>query len=220
MRAFVFSLDAFIAFTIALMAIYSLIFFSSVPSAYYFLLTQAHFLSMDGLLVFSNAQCEVNSFVCRGNQTLLEAVIRSEGERDTIVKSALDEVIPPQFGYTFEVKDLGGEWERVYSTEDDPSTLHSRSKKRLSVSTEMLYIAFVSEVPPEVYSPYQYLSCPGASGGVSAVRGGSGLLITCVSVAGEGGERIPALNVPPEDLSDVLPLPESEIKVVRLTVFI
>ncbi len=220
MRAFVFSLDAFIAFTIAIMAIYSLIFFSSVPSAYYYLLTQTHFLSKDSLVAIATSDCVS---VCPSGQTVLEAILRSEDEnyRKRVILSTIGEYVPEQFGFSLDVsEDLGETWTSLYDSRSE-SGPHAKEQKKLSVATHLIYFSFEEIVPDVFESPYKYLSCGGATelddGSVFAVSGGR--LITCGAISDGSGGETPTGNLPPSSYGgDVIP--DTEMKLVRLTVFI
>ncbi len=165
-RAFIFSIDAFIAFTIALSVIYSIIFFSSVPSAYYATLSQAHSLSRDTLLALSTSKCDDPS-ICgnfRGS-TILDILVFKysasdpSGQRAEFVKQFIGTQIPDQYGYVFEVKE-NGTWTVVYNTssDNDVRNTHKRTKDKLSISS---YLPGFSSVvsPPE--NPYSYITCHG-----------------------------------------------------------
>ncbi|MDO8554647.1 MAG: hypothetical protein Q7S22_07605 [Candidatus Micrarchaeota archaeon] len=167
-RAFIFSIDAFISFTIALSVIYSIVFFSSVPSAYYATLAQAHSLSRDTLLALSTSKCDDPS-ICgnfKGSTILDILVFKSSfmgpsGQRAEFVKQFIGPQIPSQYGYIFEVSDENGVWTMVYNTSDPAmatSDSHKKTKDKLSISSYLP--GFSSTIsPPE--NPYSYLSCHG-----------------------------------------------------------
>ena len=139
MRAFIFSLDAFVAFTLALIAIYSLIFFSSVPSSYYYLLTQGHYLSRDVLMALSTTTCTDDYGIdCTNSKgTLLENIISEEDEnlQDALIVNTIGEMIPEQFGYSVDMsEDEGKNWTLLYDTASGGvQELHAKTKKKLNM---------------------------------------------------------------------------------------
>lgn len=161
-KAFVFSLDAFIAFTLSIAAIYSLIFFSSIPSAYYSSLTQAHFLARDSLISLAtssppNINLKTNGMIivvplCE-NGTALDCALLDGGN----AKAILDPIIPKQFGYTLE-----RDGEIVYDTTTDGASDHNHNYRKVKASAQMLYF---SESPKRNIgaSPYCYNTCNGRS---------------------------------------------------------
>ena len=164
-RAFIFSIDSFIAFTIALSVIYAMIFFSSVPSAYYATLAQAHSLSRDILLTLSSTKCDFDQSLCGDfkDSTVLDRLIfqSSTGQRSELVKSFIGTRIPNQYGYTFEIYENNG-WVAVYdsATDSDTTNLHKKTRDKISVSS---YIpGFAGTIsPPE--NPYSYNTCNGGT---------------------------------------------------------
>lgn len=204
MRAFVFSLDAFVAFILALVAVYTLIFFSSVPSAYYFILTQAHYLSRDALLAAAQTDCSaIISGSCSGS--VLDNVLEQQSTiTSTFVKNSIGASIPVQFGYRLEKKSVeGGGWEVIYDTATATGNdLHAKTMKKLQVSTSIVNIGLVSERAKEraKEDPYVYNTC---GAGVTVEP----RLITC------GDSDL----LPPQEEGIVVP---TKATIVRLTVFI
>ncbi|MCP4647022.1 MAG: hypothetical protein GY852_04700 [bacterium] len=136
-KAFVFSLDSFVAFVLTVAALYSLLFFSTVPSAYYTSLMQANYLAKDTLLTLATTFVEDDtvpycdssvgesylSCIIAGthaaaheginnndeDEDAARIYIGSEGPEGIYEESAL---VPAQFGYKleymhFDVDDLG-----------------------------------------------------------------------------------------------------------------
>lgn len=238
MRAFIFSLDSFVAFTLALLAIYSLIFFSSVPSAYYYLLTQAHYLSRDTLLALSTTTCTSEYGSCAAYGSVLESIVAQDNAplRTEMIRSTVGPMVPPQFGYALEVsKDEGSSWELLYDTADydysvDP---HEKSVRKLTVSSQVITFGFGDKVYKLETSPYRYLSCngDGIMGGSDIFPGGSGWdtidfgIIVCgqLTTIGGGGqtESVTIGNMHPRDFINQGDLvPASDASIVRLTVYI
>jgi hypothetical protein len=241
MRAFIFSLDAFVAFTLALMAIYSLIFFSSVPSAYYFLLTQGHYLSRDTLLALSLTQCTDSMCDSIGSSYLDNIIIENRKDNDkskALVMATVGHMIPRQFGYTLEVSsDQGVNWDRVYDTYSEGDTGHQTgSGRKFAVATQILNFGYSGKVKKLATSPYQYNSCQGqgmaespAPGGISggATETTTLGLITCgwEEITNSDGTttKVPFGNMKPDDIigeagTDLVP--SSEVSLVKLIVYI
>ncbi len=148
MRAFIFSLDSFIAFTLVLVAIYSLVFFSTVPSVYYSTITQANFLAKDAIYTLQNTPAPDSE-----GQSLFDLVIN--GNED-IIHEYLDPLIPRQFGFEIIV----GKDNVKYSTKDDDTTHHKRTVDRVYSSAHGVYIGYTDDFSfGEV--PYGYITCEG-----------------------------------------------------------
>ncbi|MFH1520895.1 MAG: hypothetical protein ABID61_04570 [Candidatus Micrarchaeota archaeon] len=236
MRAFIFSLDAFVAFTLALVVIYSLIFFSSVPSAYYHLLTQGHYLTRDILYSLSTTQCS-GYFGCITDDTAIldNIAFSSDGHLPTIelIKETAGEMVPNQFGYVLEVsKDQGQTWITKYNTSAVPADPHADSPKKLQISTVVMAFNYPSAINKMDYPPYNYMTC-GFSSGWSAgdsVPGSGGSvwtdwgIITCGELTtpggspGTGGYIIG--NHPPEETLQGELVPSTDVRLVRFTIYI
>jgi hypothetical protein len=155
-RGFVFSLDAFVAFSIALVAIYSLIYFSSVPHAYYSSLLQAHYLAKDTLVALSSSESQIPGF----SKLDYMSIYLSEGSRGDAAKEDFGSLIPEQFGYTVEISEDGKEWKKVYTTEGNADETHKKTKDKLAVSAQTISFEYKlgTELPE---NPYNYISCGG-----------------------------------------------------------
>jgi hypothetical protein len=233
MRAFIFSLDAFVAFTLALIVIYSLIFFSSVPSAYYFLLTQGHYLSRDILYSLSSTQCS-GAYSCSVSGTsLLDNIVFPGGSvfSKSLVRETIGEMVPDQFGYVMEVsEDQGQSWLVVYNTSVEPLDNHAHYVKKLQVSTYVMAFNYPEEINKMDRTPYNYNSCGFGAGWTSGTPGSSGSswtdwgLITCGELStGGGSPGTPSKiigNTPPENLLGGDLVPSTEVKLVKFTIFI
>lgn len=162
MRAFIFSMDGFVAFTLALVAVYSLVFFSSVPSGYYATLAQAHTLAGDTLEALDLTRCVPDVPGCpanEGNASVLEYISIRSDDPDAI-RSFIDPQIPPAFGYRLESKQAGGGWDTLYDSVGQPG--RPPGVRKLSVSSFRLLFQYDSALPsPE--NPYGYLTCTGSA---------------------------------------------------------
>jgi hypothetical protein len=189
-RAFIFSFDAFVAFTLSLVAIYSLIFFSSVPTTHYTLLTQAHYLAKDSLTALSLTKCHDKDLCAPGdtNISILDYVVLRADDTTAkqVVKGFLGRLIPNQFGYKVE-KEEGGKWTTIYDTATDQEDAHAKAQKRLSVSSYVVVFNTKTKTPT---NPYKYITCNGEQG-----------LVPCTV---------------PYSSQD---MPESEIKLVKFTLY-
>ncbi len=238
MRAFIFSLDAFVAFTLALVAIYSLIFFSSIPSAYYYLLTQGHYLSRDTLLSLSSTPCTSDYGQCINTGGSILDNIVSQPDSTNLITNTVGVMVPSQFGYIMEMSSDGGEnWQFLYDTSNEVNG-HATSSKKLSVSTQLITFGYSGQVKKLSQSPYNYLSCGpnspnwvgGNSNGDGWASGGSSDfgIITCGEIQnkidnGGGDFTITSTTIGNTNPSDILGgalVPSSDVRIVRLTIFI
>ncbi len=231
-RRFIFSLDAFVAFTLALIAIYSLIFFSSVPSAYYYMLTQAHYLARDTLMTVSTSACVTGACDYSGSVLDNIAFETNLAKRKELIAGTVGPMIPSQFGYVVSISDGAGQpFVPLYDTGVDPDLQHARSSRKLNVSTQVMVFGYTGTVNKLVSSPYAYgdRCSAGSEGGAGeGVEGSdsaySGTLITCGNKSIDNGDGTftdtPLGNVRPNDVMGGDAVPESEAKIVKLTIFI
>lgn len=241
MRAFIFSLDAFVAFTLALVAIYSLIFFSSVPSAYYYLLTQGHYLSRDILLALSTTACSSDYGTCKATGSLLDNIVAQDNSalRDNLIQNTVGEMVPKQFGYMLEMSsDSGQSWELLYDTASVPTDMHAKKSKKLMVATQVMTFGYGGKVYKLRSSPYNYLSCTGEGivGEADAIGGGGAGdgktvdfgIITCGTITrsienSDGTFTNTTLNIgntPPSDILGGDLVPQADARIMKLTIFI
>jgi hypothetical protein len=240
MRAFIFSLDAFVAFTLALVAIYSLIFFSSVPSAYYYLLTQGHYLSRDVLLALSTTYCSDAYGECEASSSLLDNIVAQDNpvHRANLISNTVGSMVPTQFGYIMEMSgDEGQTWGLLYDTASVPADPHAKKSKKLAVATQVMTFGYSGKMYKLQTSPYQYASCTGEGimgGNESGGGGTSGWqtidfgIITCGTTTttvdnGDGTTSNVTRNIGNTNPSDILGgdlVPSSDVKIVKLTIFI
>ena len=186
----------------------SLIFFSSIPSSYYYLLTQAHYLARDTLHSLSTSDC-TGSLCVDFNGSVMDGIVF--GDRDAMNNTIVNSVgvsIPPQFGYVMELSnDSGKSWSVLYDTghpDSDDHQNHTKSSKRLSVSSQVIVFDYSAKITKDSPNPFFYWSCNGGGGG-------SAELLTCSNLPkndyGAGGGAL--------DL-----VPSTGIRLVRLTIFI
>ncbi|VVC03521.1 Uncharacterised protein [Candidatus Bilamarchaeum dharawalense] len=234
MRAFIFSLDAFVAFTLALVVIYSLIFFSSVPSAYYYLLTQAHYLTRDVLYSLSTTRCSTLYSPCSNAGTsVLDNIAFPEAATfpENLIQDTVGSMVPNQFGYAIEVsKDMGQTWLVAYNTSAKPSDPHAKTTRKLQVSTQIMVFNYPDTLKKMGKTPYNYNSCGFGAGWVEGVPGSDGSTwtnwgeITCgllqINGSSPGSNGTIIGNTPPENLLHGDLVPSTDVRVVKFTVFI
>ncbi|MBU0533099.1 hypothetical protein KKB44_06420 [Candidatus Micrarchaeota archaeon] len=225
MRAFIFSLDAFVAFTLALVAIYSLIFFSNVPSSYYYLLTQGHYLTRDVLMALSTTTCVYDDYGggCTNYEaTVLENIVSQDNPaiQDNLIENTVGEMVPEQFGYIVEMSDDQGQnWHLLY----DRNPSGSSKAKKLSVSSQVIAFDYSGEPKKLPVSPYNYLTCGPLAYADEEEAQESGFvdfgLITCGVIEIADDESAMGNTHPSNVLYGDL-VPSSDVAIVRLTVYI
>lgn len=171
-KAFVFSLDSFVAFSIAIVIIYSLIYFSSIPYGYYGTLMQAHYLAKDTLVALSEAQ---NPDVPELSELGYIASSWSDENQQTTLtispaaaKEKVGPLIPPQFGYKLEIQEEDGQdWAVVYDTATDPDDPHDKTYDKAQASSQIVVLGYHQFTDGErsaggfAANPYGYMTCSG-----------------------------------------------------------
>lgn len=178
LKAFVFSLDSFVAFVLTVAALYSLLFFATVPSAYYSSLMQANYLAKDTLLTLATTVVGEDDPICSEGQTYLACVIEnpiaarnyigSDGPEGIYSDSAL---VPSQFGYklerimydeeTGEIDYSQWEWVEVYNTADDDPSANKKQYHKLKAAAHALYFGYDNAPAGAEESPLHYMTCGG-----------------------------------------------------------
>ena len=157
-KAFVFSLDSFVAFTLTVAALYTLVFFSTVPSAYYASLMQANYLAKDTLLALATTSYD-------SDQTYLDKIVYDLDKRGDMVSARLyiGAMIPQQYGYKLQVWDEdAGDWNTLYDTNKDfdRDSLNNGEYRKLKATSQSVFLIVKPGNPGE--SPYGYITCHGA----------------------------------------------------------
>ncbi len=160
-RAFIFSIDAFVAFSLVMLAIYSLFILVSVPESYYSTYEQAYDLASDTLVILDRTNesagttyveemfdCALNSGSCNFHQQN--------------ARKRIDEMIPEQWGYRVDFYDAAvGEWENVYDTSYQDNPHKDRYQKVQASSTIFVQGYSRSGMPDQGQSPYCYITGEG-----------------------------------------------------------
>ena len=181
-KAFIFSLDSFVAFILTVAALYSLLFFSTVPSAYYSSLMQANYLAKDTLLTLATTECTD----CEEGKemTYLDYILQELKYGNTqpareyigrsISSSSKDALIPEQFGYKIEVMRADKTWSNYsdlkglgdplnpyayYDTRTDTESANKQEYNKLKAAAHILFFSYSDAGPAE--NPYSYITCDG-----------------------------------------------------------
>ncbi len=144
-KGFIYSVDAFLAFTLTLVAIYSLIYFLAVPYNYYHSLMQANQIAKDAMQSFSILPSPNQE----SQESLLGYLVFSKNKES--IENYLN-ALPPQFKYSFE-KQEGEKWVELASTGN------SQYKKLKAVSYGVVF-DYDSTYPFDS-NPYGYNTCNG-----------------------------------------------------------
>ena len=167
-RAFIFSLDAFVAFILVMLTISLLIFTISTPKAFYPSLEQAHQLAHDTLYVLATTTDDP------AYGSYLEQILGDSGSTSEIMKNVAggskqgkNGIIPPSFGYKLETYDFPtGEWSMKYDSSEDCAAGDQgsdRCGKKFSklAASAMTFASFYTVPRNPGKSPFCYLSCTG-----------------------------------------------------------
>lgn len=160
---FVFSLDAFVAFTLVIIAIQSLLVVSTTPSGYYNSLAQANYLAKDTL----NSLYRVN---IDGESIYAQSIQRTIGGNPSVtleVIDATDELIPYPYSYAYDYYDYETDsWLLMYNASDNSTMPNSDPRfsqiqyNRVHATSTLLFSDYYDEADPS-QSPYCNVMCKG-----------------------------------------------------------
>ena len=159
-KGFVFSLDSFVAFVLTIAALYSLLFFSTVPSAYYAGLMQTNYFAKDTLTTLATTQMPEEEI------TYLDRILADLRRGDdysarVYVGATGTNLVPRQFGYRFEVLGDDNEtWTALYDTRDDQLSENRKEYHKMKASAQTMYFGYIEE-RERLDNPYGYLTCSG-----------------------------------------------------------
>ncbi|MEM4554896.1 MAG: hypothetical protein QXT25_03545 [Candidatus Anstonellaceae archaeon] len=173
-KAFIFSVDAFIAFTLVMLTVSLLVFTVSSPKPYYYSLEQAHQLAYDTLQVLSSTTDNPSQ------GSYLEQILNGADAHEILTKIAGGDelgpnsfrpIIPKGYGYSLEVYNFAEDsWRMLYDSGDNPVAIiqgcdfgSDRCGIRFSkLSASATTFGSVYLVPPHKgASPFCHLSCYG-----------------------------------------------------------
>jgi len=153
-KAFIFSLDAFVALSVILVTIYALFALVSTPKPYYTSFEQTYDFARDTLIALEHSNDRVY-----GN--MLSKIALSH-DRQTIM-DYVDPVIPTQYGYRFEFYNATNTehpWTTIYDTATDnlPDQLHNKEYRKMKASAQTIVFSNVPGSPSDE-NPFGYISC-------------------------------------------------------------
>lgn len=159
-KAFIFSIDAFVAFTLVVVVIHSLVFLAALPSSYYGAMMQANYYARDTLnaLVAANASRVLGDGDFSGI-SLLDYILMTRDE-DT-VRAYIGSNIPNQYGYRLELWDSGSKlWTGIYDTKEHMDDPHNKLYHKLSVSSHSIFFGYSDLTGRDPSgTPYCYMTC-------------------------------------------------------------
>ena len=161
-RAFIFSLDAFVAFVLMAVAVSLIIFVSGTPKAAYLSLEQAHQLAHDTLQSLASSSDDASK------GSYLEQIINRNGDTPTILRRVAggdphySGIIPYGYGYRLEAYDFQTKnWASFYDAGADRlSDRFGKNYTKLSASATNV-MSIYKIYPKPGYSPYCNLNCRG-----------------------------------------------------------
>ncbi|MEW6528818.1 MAG: hypothetical protein AB1391_02935 [Candidatus Micrarchaeota archaeon] len=169
-KAFIFSMDAFIAFTLILTVLHSLIFLASIPQSYYSGLMQANYFARDALSSIAHANASrIFDDPMLENTTLLDYIMQkystNPSEAKNIIQNHVGSVIPNEYGYVLELWDSKNEkWESIYNTNDTKDALsdtHNKKYHKLRASSHSLFFGYIDSTTG-FSNPFSYRTCRGS----------------------------------------------------------
>lgn len=162
---FIFSLDAFVAFTLIMVTVSLLIFTIGTPKPYYPSLEQAHTLAHDTLEALATSSPSAGSptylekIISAGSTLPASPIIIPVAGGDDAISNPM---IPKGFGYRLETVNINdGTTTLVYDSKIDPNS--DRYKKDFSKlqASSTIFTSIYSPAPIAARSPYCYFSCHG-----------------------------------------------------------
>ena len=166
-KGFVFSLDSFVAFSLILIAIQSLVVISSTPSGYYHSLAQANFAAQDTMAILSHVRVDDGRHDLFGPAA--SAGLRGDllGPTDKL-PVATDKLIPDPFSYAYDFYSFeDGEWHLVYNASDAACPAKGGSFRFCNVSfnrvqaASSVFAGFYIDSLEAGDSPYCNVACTG-----------------------------------------------------------
>ncbi len=157
-KAFVFSLDAFMALSLILVMLHSLVYLASIPSTYYTNFMQVRYLSQDILYTLFNLNAyEFTHLDSFKNRTLLDYVIYEDDPE--VYQEYIGSLIPYQFGYRI-IKYVPrlDKYEVLYDSTNNPNDPHAKVYHKLMSTSYLLFYSYKEE-RRGWKSYYHYMTC-------------------------------------------------------------
>lgn len=167
-HGFIFSLDAFVAFTLIMTTVGLLIFTIGIPQSFFPQLSQAHQLAYDTLFVLASG---TDQPYVPEHRTYLEQILQGGTDRSLLLRQvaggdpAYHGTIPRGYGYRLEVREFSpsgpSSWQPLYDSAADPySDRFNRNFSKLAASATTFLPVYLVQ-PRQGESQYCYLSCYG-----------------------------------------------------------
>jgi len=172
-RGFVFSLDAFTAFSLVLVTIYSLFIIINLPKGYYSTLEQGYDIARDSLTVLDHVPDPASGIGETYTQRLLNSYLQSPppscsplcGVSDSTRGGALGKTIPKQWGYMIDYysNDTGTPaWVTLYDSRAEPAgSADARPGYRKVQASAQTIVSSYSTNPNQGESPECYITGKG-----------------------------------------------------------
>jgi hypothetical protein len=163
-KGFIFSIDAFVAFTLVLVVLHSLIFLAAVPSSYYAGLAQADYLARDTLnaLAYSDAAHVLGIESFDGISMMHYMVMTRDAGNIDAIRTYVGALIPNQYGYRLEFWDSASDsWLYLYDTKDYADDPHNKVYYKLKASAYSIFFGYTDNGRDTGRSPYCYITCGG-----------------------------------------------------------
>ncbi len=157
---FIFSLDAFVAFTLTMVTISLLIFTIGTPKPFYPSLQQAQELAYDTLQVLSTTSPSGSP------PYYLEYAVSGRGmSRSEVMNKTANGIIPHAYGYKLQAYNFcSGGWATLYDSSNDASSGRANRNFTKLQASSTLFSSFYEIEPVRGESQYCYLSCKGYNG--------------------------------------------------------
>lgn len=111
---FVFSLDSFVAFSLILIAVQSLVVISSSPSGYYHSLAQANFIAQDTMQILSNVRYENGDMDLFGGGASAALNNNPNDARKLILET--NKLVPEPYSYAYDYYSFeDGQWHLIHN---------------------------------------------------------------------------------------------------------
>ena len=193
-KGYVFSLDAFVAFSLILISVQILLVMSSAPAAHYYPLLQAEYLARDTLEVMAVAKPPCGATCPR--ETYMELIApyavtntcNSNPACMNWLKELCENSIPSQYSYAFFYEDLGGASYLLYNASSDHSSKHYDLQYQRVMASSHTLLQGYSLPLKRGDSPYCNVVCRGYD---PTLGGGAGGYKTAAACA-----NVPCLDVP------------------------
>ena len=168
-RGFVFSLDAFVAFSLILIAIQTMVLISASPAGYWKALLQAQFLAKDTLHDVSNVMVDNNGQSALGESSA-NIVSGHLDPRSRMIQIS-DKIIQSPYSYAYSYYDTNtDQWTTVYNASRDEGLDGPHANitfRRVEASVQKLMLEY-STLPVRPESPYCNVYCHGWRGTTKA----------------------------------------------------